>query len=136
MAASGGLTAQALAGPIADRQETLNRLALEIASVQGQAAAAGITKDGAEAMLEALRGGIGRLPDLPPQEQSDAAHVMIRRVVLRQIDKQSGEIHLTVNLPRLNAGAEYVYPCPMVENRSSRTLGPVASWTSAVALAR
>lgn len=126
LAAAGGLTAQALARPLAERQQALNDLDRQLAKIDGTLAAVGMDEDRVAGLRQVLTQAISTLPDLPPEEQRTALHLLLDHVVLRPIDKEKGEVHLAVNLPR-QTSARFVQPWPMVERSSWRTNSTV-SW--------
>lgn len=121
MAATGGMVASAIAGPLAERQTKLDALNLELAGVDGQAAAASITADQAEAIVDMIRRKIDTLAEAPPDEQAEILQSLLASATLKRnaSDKTTGEVDLSINLPRL-AGAGFVYPSPMVDHGSRR----------------
>jgi len=122
LAATGSAAATALAEPLAERQRSLEALRVNLAGVEAQVQASCMSAEQAEQLLQALKGEISRLPDLPPEEQALAVRMLVSRVVLRPIDKQKGEVDLSINLPRLLGTGEFVSQCPVVVVGALRTI--------------
>jgi site-specific DNA recombinase len=121
LAATGGATAQALAKPIAERQQALDAIHVNLAGYEAELHARSMSTEQTEQLLVMLRKDIDRLPELPPEEQSLAVRMLVSRVVLRPIDKQTGEVDLSINLPRLLGNREFVSQCRMVVVGALRT---------------
>jgi site-specific DNA recombinase len=132
LAATGGMAANALAKPLADRQAALEELQGILAGVEGQIAATSLSAEQAEQLLAMIQDRIARLPDEPPEEQAASIRQLVAQVTLRPIDKQKGEVDLSINLPRLLASDVFVRQCPVVVVGALRTES--VSWGGAVQL--
>jgi hypothetical protein len=80
-----------------------------------------------------IRDRIARLPEEPPEEQAATIRQLVASVTLRPIDKNTGEVDLAINLPRLLSAGEFVRQCPVVEVAALRT--NKIAWGAVVCLA-
>jgi site-specific DNA recombinase len=133
VAALGGAVAAGLARSIAERQERFAAAEREAAAVEGALAATTMSAQDAESLAELHRTKLATLPELPPEDQA----VLLRETLESAVivppgpGKQSGEVRLSLHLPRSTAAlGEFVPRGPMVERGTSRTNGP--AWVVSV----
>ena len=137
LAATGGAAANAIAGPLASRQEAFEELSVSLRGVEAEMAASSLSVDQAEQMLGLLRDRITKLAEEPPEEQALSIRMLVREVTLKPVDKQKGEVDLSINLPRLlGTGVQFVRQCPVVEVGALRTENylPGVRWGGVVVL--
>ncbi len=132
LAATGDLAARAVAKPMAAKQADLEVSQNALVVLDSQLAATSLSSDQADQLLQTLVDRIAELPNLPPEEQALSVRMLVAQVTLRPIDKQKGEVDLSINLPRMLGGAVFVPQCPVVEVGALRT--EIISWGGAVVL--
>jgi hypothetical protein len=132
LAATGDLAAKAIAKPLAAKQADIEVVQNAITVIDAQLAATSLSADQADQMLQILTERITELPNLPPEEQALAVRMLVGKVTLKAADKHTGEVDLSINLPRLLGTGMFVCQCPMVEVGAFET--NCISWSSPVSL--
>lgn len=128
MAADGGPAARGLSRYIAEGQERIEEVQLRMATIEGSLAGVTLSADGAAALVDALRSLIVELPTADLERQSAILHQVLAYVVIRPPEpgKDTGEVDLSINLPRLSSSSYEAEP--MVEvglRRANLTLSHV-----------